>query len=228
MNVFFFVNYDKILPPTIAKKQRESERRLLIRKRIAPVDMRMSRARISIGASTRERLAAQQAAQKLACHSNVVASTPLPVTKTEEPLVIAAEPESIETPAPELHVPEPAMQEDDTVPSRPVFEEPPPESNDMPPRPSSREPPPGIDDIPLPRSTFVSPAASSPVVEEKPSPSIFSPSPAVAVTPATPHNPIKSFRLNSAFRSGSASPIQARSPSSSVTAGGDSAAEDRP
>ncbi|KAI9464211.1 hypothetical protein HD554DRAFT_2206321 [Boletus coccyginus] len=214
-------NYDKILPPTIAKKQRESERRVPIRKRTAPVDMRMSRARISVGAPTRELLAAQQAAQKLASHSNVVASTPLPVTKTEEPVVIATEPKSIETPAPELHVPEPAMQ-DDTVPPRPVFKEPPPETDDTPPRPSFKEPSPEIDDIPLPRSTFVSPPSSSLVMEEK-----SSPSPAVAVTPATPHNPIKSLRRDSAFRSGSASPIQARSPSPSVV-GVDSAAEDQP
>ena len=216
-------NYDKILPPTIAKKQRESERRVPIRKRTAPVDMRMSRARISVGAPTRELLAAQQAAQKLASHSDVVTSNPLPVTKTEEPVIIAAEPESIEALSPELHVPEPVIQEDDTVPPRPVFKEPPPETDDMPPRPSFREPPPEVDDIPLPRSTFVSPPASPPVAEEKPSPS-----PAVAVTPATPHNPIKSLRRNSAFRSGSASPIQARSPSPSVTGGGDSAAEDQP
>lgn len=217
-------NYDNILPPTIARKQRESERRVPVRKRTAPVDLRMSRSRISVGAPTRELLAAQQAAQKLASQSDIDAPTSLPATRTEEPIIVAAEPESIEAFAPEHHVPEPSTQEDDTVPPRPVFKEPPPEMDDMPPRPAFREPPPEVDDAPPPRPTFVSPPASPPVVvEEKPAPS-----PAVAVTPATPQNPIKSIRRNSAFHSGSPSPVQARSPSPSITAGGESATEDQP
>ncbi|KAF8141613.1 hypothetical protein EV363DRAFT_1392059 [Boletus edulis] len=213
-------NYERILPPTIAKKQRESERRVPVRKRTAPVDMRMSRGRISVGAPTREILAAQQAAQKLASQTNTVATT-----KTEEPVIIAAELGSVEAPAPERHVSEPTTQEDDStgVPPRPVFKESPSETDDFPHRPAFREPPPEVDDVPPPRPTFVSPPASPPPVEEKPAPS-----PVVAVTPSTPQNPIKSLRRNSAFRSGSASPGQARSPSPSITPGGESAAEDQP
>jgi hypothetical protein len=218
-------NYDNILPPTIAKKQRESERRIPVRKRTAPVDMRMSRGRISVGAPTRELLAAQQAAQKLASQSDADAPTSLPATRTEEPVIVAAEQESIEASSPGRHVSESTTQEDDTAPPRPVFKEPPPETDDMPPRPTFRDPSPEVDDdVPPPRPTFVSPPASPPaVVEERPAPS-----PAVAVTPATPQNPIKSIRRNSAFRSGSPSPVQARSPSPSVTAGGESTAEDQP
>lgn len=216
-------NYDNILPLTIAKKQRESERRVPVRKRTAPVDMRMSRGRISVGAPTREILAAQQAAQKLASQSDTAASASPPAKKTEEPLIIAAEPESIEAPEPESHVPESTTQEGDSSPPRPVFKEPPSEMDDMPPRPTFREPPPELDDAPPPRPTFVSPPASPPIAEEK-----VMPSPAVAVTPATPQNPIKSIRRNSAFRSGSASPGSARSPSPAITAGGESAAEDQP
>ena len=215
-------NYDNILPPTIARKQRESERRVPVRKRTAPVDMRMSRSRISVGAPTRELLAAQEAAQKLASQSDIAPSTSLPATKTEEPVIVAAEPESIET-SPSEPTTQEDEDEDDTVPPRPVFKEPPPETDDMPPRPAFREPPPEVDDAPPPRPTFVSPPASPPAVEEKPAPS-----PAVAVTPATPQNPIKSIRRNSAFRSGSPSPVQARSPSPSMTAGGESTAEDQP
>ncbi|KAF8636388.1 hypothetical protein AX17_003570 [Amanita inopinata Kibby_2008] len=56
-------NYEAILPPTIARKKRESERKVPIRKRTAPVDMRLSRSRISLGADAKQLLAAQQAAQ---------------------------------------------------------------------------------------------------------------------------------------------------------------------
>lgn len=217
-------NYSNILPPTIAKKQRESERRVPVRKRTAPVDMRMSRGRISVGTPTREILAAQQAAQELASSSvqndEVVPPSP-PMTRAEESATVVGEQQSIETHPPE-HAPEPAAQEDNTAPPRPIFKEPFSDAEDTPPRPTFREPPPEADDAPLTRPTFVSPPASPPV-EDKPTPS-----PAVAVTPATPQNPIKSLRKNSAFRSASSSPAQARSPSPSVTAGGESAAEDQP
>lgn len=219
-------NYDNLLPPTIAKKNRESERRVPVRKRTAPVDMRMSRGKISVGAPSRELLAAQQAAQKVTSsqsRSDAVPSASSPTTKIEEPVPSATEPESIEAPAPERDVPEPTMTEDDAVPPRPVFKEPPPEMDGTPPRPAFREPPPEIDDAPPARPTFVSPPASPPIVEEKPTSS-----PAAVVTPATPQNPIKSLRRNSAFRSGSASPIQTRSPSPSITASGESAVEDQP
>lgn len=183
----------------------------------------MSRGRISVGTPTREILAAQQAAQKLpslpAQGDDVALALP-PMTKTEERVTVAPEPQSTEAPVPE---PEPTAQEDATVPPRPAFKEPPPETEDMPPRPTFREPPPEVDDIPLARPTFVSPPASPPAAEEKPTLS-----PAVAVTPATPQNPIKALRRNSAFRSGSASPMQARSPSPSITTGGESATEDQP
>lgn len=216
-------NYENVLPPAIAKKQRESERRVPLRKRTAPVDMRMSRGRISVGAPTREILAAQQAAQKLSSKSDVVTSSSPTATKTEEPVTIAAEPESVEAPALERHVTEPRTEEYESTPPRPAFKEPPSEMDDMPPRPAFREPPPEVDDVPPPRPMFVSPPASPPAVEEKPAPS-----PPVAVTPATPQNPIKSLRRNSAFRSGTASPIQARSPSPSVAAAGEFAVEDQP
>lgn len=190
-----------------------------VRKRTAPVDMRMSRGRISVGAPTREILAAQQAAQKPSSplqSDNAVLVSP-PTTKT--PVSISAEPQSTEAPALEHRVPEPTTQEDDAVPPRPFFKEPPPETEDMPPRPTFREPPPEVDDAPHAPPTIASP----PVAEER---SISSP--AVAVTPVTPQNPIKSLRRNSAFRSASGSPGQARSPSPSVTTGGDSATEDQP
>ncbi|KAF5316623.1 hypothetical protein D9619_006671 [Psilocybe cf. subviscida] len=56
-------HYETLLPPTISRKKRESERRVPLRKRTAPVDMRLSRSRISVGADTQQLLAAQQIAQ---------------------------------------------------------------------------------------------------------------------------------------------------------------------
>ena len=55
--------YSEILPPTIAKKKRESERKVPVRKHTRPTDMRMSRSRISAGADLKE-LHAQQLAQR--------------------------------------------------------------------------------------------------------------------------------------------------------------------
>jgi hypothetical protein len=56
-------NYDKILPPTIARKKRESERKLPIRKRTAMVDARMSRSKIPIDADMQALLAKEHAAK---------------------------------------------------------------------------------------------------------------------------------------------------------------------
>ncbi|KDR65726.1 hypothetical protein GALMADRAFT_260135 [Galerina marginata CBS 339.88] len=56
-------HYDALLPPTIARKKRESERKVPVRKRTAPIDMRLSRSRISLGADAQQLLAAQQIAQ---------------------------------------------------------------------------------------------------------------------------------------------------------------------
>lgn len=55
--------YAVILPPTIEKKKRESERKVPIRKHTRPMDMRMSRSRISAGADLKE-LQAQALAQR--------------------------------------------------------------------------------------------------------------------------------------------------------------------
>ena len=55
--------YAVILPPTLAKKKRESERKVPIRKHTRPMDMRMSRSRISAGADLKE-LQAQALAQR--------------------------------------------------------------------------------------------------------------------------------------------------------------------
>ncbi|KAG2157826.1 uncharacterized protein EDB93DRAFT_818604 [Suillus bovinus] len=219
-------NYDDILPPTIARKKRESERRIPIRKRTAPVDMRMSRGRISVGAPSREILAAQQAAQRVAAQvpdatvpervpeapRAAVDASPISESKsfdTEPEVSDAVVEEREQFDRTEQSIISPPVVEHDSTPQRPEFKEPPPEF-DEPPRPTFKEPPPEIDDIPSPSmqpTSFVSPPASPPpMMDEK------APSPAVSVTPATPHNPIKALRRNSAIRSGSASPARSPSP----------------
>lgn len=249
-------NYNNLLPPTIEKKKRESERRLLVRKRTAPVDMRMSRGRISVGTPTREILAAQEAAQKVAmAHSSPVAGSGVAKLSTS-PIQVTAEPESMEsasaTEAESEHeseieteseaqrqsVPDPA--EDNDAPPRPTFREPPPELDDMPPRPSFREPPPELDDGPhastLPPAFVSPPASPAPVTvsvaEGRITPSSsHSRSPPVSVTPATPQNPIKALRRNSAVRSsGSVSPARSPSPAmvSARSAVSAAATEDQP
>ncbi|EKM49960.1 uncharacterized protein PHACADRAFT_264420 [Phanerochaete carnosa HHB-10118-sp] len=55
--------YAAILPPTVEKKKREFERKVPVRKRTRPTDMRMSRSRISAGADLKE-LQAQALAQR--------------------------------------------------------------------------------------------------------------------------------------------------------------------
>ncbi|OSD03102.1 hypothetical protein PYCCODRAFT_1494927 [Trametes coccinea BRFM310] len=84
--------YDEILPPAIAKKKRESERKVPIRRRTRPVDMRMSRSRISAGADLKE-LAAQQLAQR---GLKVVKSPPpIPAVIPPSPPAAPALPQSL-------------------------------------------------------------------------------------------------------------------------------------
>ncbi|KAI6023560.1 hypothetical protein BKA83DRAFT_4261276 [Pisolithus microcarpus] len=241
-------NYDSILPPTIERKKRESERRVPVRKRTAPVDMRISRGKLSVGSPSREILAAQELAAhkapaaasapavesgdgsgglraQVTAEPKSIESAPVPETDTDtETKAVAPEPE----PEHENGSP-PSVAEDPSVPPRPTFREPPPEVDDLPPRPSFKEPPPELDDGPYTQPSFVSPPSSPPrttppIAEEKPV------SPAVAVTPATPQNPIKALRRHSAVRSGSTSPARSSSPSTRTGGGGGTgaAADDQP
>jgi hypothetical protein len=183
--------YDKLLPPTITKKKRESERKVPIRKRTAPIDMRMHRSRLSVGSDVREHLAAAETAKKL---PPVVVPEPVrpPIipevaaapadpaipAATEAPEApakpIAEAPAPAAAPAPE---PAPALASLDAhaPPPRPQFKEPPPEDDDLPPRPSFKEPPPeGLSESEPSASvvdaTPVSPPAVSPTNPASPIP----------------------------------------------------------
>ncbi|KAF9005914.1 hypothetical protein BDQ17DRAFT_1407965 [Cyathus striatus] len=220
-------NYDALLPPTIARKKRESERKVPIRKRTAPIDMRLSRSRISLGADTKQLLAAQQIAQNPSLvKGNKSSELPPP------PPIAASQPQHITPPPPSpvppvaekfsplppvaalpppaasfIPPPPPALEAVENIP-RPTFKEPPPE-NDLPPRPMFKEPPPEVEDIsPPPMPIFADP----PVESEASSPPDVPPPPATAVIPPTPQ---KRFSVTSSRGKNTPSPtkIGSRSPS---------------
>ncbi|KXN86633.1 Rho-GTPase-activating protein 8 [Leucoagaricus sp. SymC.cos] len=224
-------NYETLLPPTIARKKRESERKVPIRKRTAPVDMRLSRSRISIGADAKQLLAAQQAAQ----NPKNVKSPPLPPLPSTQALQAARQPVLPPPPPPEVSEkfkapgpppplnkpsppPPPALQTPpppppvlhqspaSDLPPRPQFKEPPPENDDLPPRPNFKEPPPETDDAP-PRPKFVDP----PPEKEDESESEEGedddvPPPLPPTTSVVPPTPQKRLSATLGGRSSSASP----------------------
>ncbi|KAF9525966.1 hypothetical protein CPB83DRAFT_877053 [Crepidotus variabilis] len=184
-------HYDAILPPTISRKKRESERKVPIRKRTAPIDMRLSRSTISTGADTAQLLQAQQIAQNpsLANKGNIKSpempskQLPAAVAAPQKPvapatglvppppppptLTKAASPIPPPPPPPAsiLAVPPPPPLTGQQGPKPPNFKPPPPEFDDVP-RPSFKSPPPESDDAP-PRPNFAEPESSSGSEEEE-------------------------------------------------------------
>ncbi|TDL23780.1 hypothetical protein BD410DRAFT_856763 [Rickenella mellea] len=180
-------NYDDILPPTILKKKRESDRRVPIRKRTAPIDLRMKRSRLSVGIDPQEILAAQLAAKNpgmkiparaLSPAPNrtsfiVPASPPVPPTPPV-PTSIAGSAEPQSTPfVPPPPPPPPPGAPASTPPTEsvvpPVADAPSPttageskpehDDNTDTPRPMFKEPAPEVDgELPMPK--FEEPPAS--------------------------------------------------------------------
>ncbi|KAJ7634132.1 hypothetical protein DFH06DRAFT_679234 [Mycena polygramma] len=175
-------NYAAIIPPTLARKKRESERKIPLRKRTAPVDMRLSRSRISVGADTKQLLAAQQVAQNPSLHrsaKSIDAAPPVPPVPPMPPTLPAVK-EAVTVPPPPplstaqpLDVPPPpplpaapAAPSAPSAPSTPFVPPPPPpalptanKDADAPARPAFKEPPPEADDDLPPRPTFKEPEA---------------------------------------------------------------------
>ncbi|GLB41896.1 putative protein with domain found in Dishevelled, Egl-10, and Pleckstrin (DEP) [Lyophyllum shimeji] len=176
-------NYDAILPPTISRKKRESERKVPIRKRTAPIDMRLSRSRISVGADAKQLLAAQQIAQNPSLVKSpkspelpplpsqvAVVSPPPPPPPVAQSTAPAASPVVPPPPPPTAVVPPPPPPA--VVPSSPppalvpppppsaqATQAPPPPPPSMPPRtdrPTFKEPPPEVEGQPR-RPTFKEP-----------------------------------------------------------------------
>ncbi|KAH6916179.1 RhoGAP and Fes/CIP4 domain-containing protein [Coprinopsis sp. MPI-PUGE-AT-0042] len=163
-------NYDALLPPTIARKKRESERKVPIRKRTAPIDMRLSRSRISFDAHANPQalLAAQKVAQNPSLAGSMgMGSPPLPAPPSAAEKLVPPPPppplagglvpppppppaaiERLKTPVPppppppSLSAVPPPPPLSGVVASQPPrqFKEPPPEKDDQPPRPQFKEP----------------------------------------------------------------------------------------
>lgn len=183
-------HYDAILPPTITRKKRESERKVPIRKRTAPIDMRLSRSRISVGADTAQLLQAQQIAQNpslankggikspelpsLPLPSNIAAAVApqKPTSSTTSPIVPPPPPPLLPSQAPKqaspLVPPPPPPANILNVPPPPPLAgqgkppqfKSPPPEFDDVPRPSFKSPPPEPDDAPS-RPNFADPKSSS-------------------------------------------------------------------
>ncbi|KAK7060891.1 Rho-GTPase-activating protein 8 [Paramarasmius palmivorus] len=216
--------YDTLIPPTITRKKRESERKVPIRKRTAMVDQRLSRSRISVtGVDAKQLLAAQQAAQQGVKSPEKEAppvpplpphiAQPTPVPPPPPPIELAS-PKSVSPPPlppATVEAPKPVAAQDPDLPPRPMFREPPPDSEDedFPPRPAFKTPPPEPEDP----STPPRPNFAEPPPEESDSPSaavksrsVSPPSaPTTAVIPPTPENRVK--RTSVSPRSGSPAPV---------------------
>ncbi|KZP11489.1 hypothetical protein FIBSPDRAFT_1050728 [Athelia psychrophila] len=185
-------NYDAILPPTISRKKRESERKVPVRKRTVMVDMRSTRANISAGATVRDISAAQPkivappvpplpsaatvSVPSTASTSPTVESQPSPTPS--KPLTPPPPPPAVvaQAPKPPMVPPPPP-----TLPAAPRVPPPPPANTYQPPRPSFREPSPE-DDTP-PRPSFREP---SPENDPPARPSFKEPPPEVQEAPVRP------------------------------------------
>ncbi|KAI0675535.1 hypothetical protein C8Q78DRAFT_1181568 [Trametes maxima] len=176
--------YDEIIPPAIAKKKRESERKVPIRRRTRPVDMRMSRSRISAGADLKE-LHAQQLAQR----GIKVTKSPPPVprvTAPSPPPLGAAVGVSVLPQVPES--PRPLTEEPDSVSEHtaPQLTAEPEELHELPPPP---KPEPG--DIVLEdRRSVPVPVPAHPPPPPLPAKAVTPPPPVVAAVPPPPAHPV--------------------------------------
>ncbi|KAJ3908094.1 hypothetical protein F5879DRAFT_794340 [Lentinula edodes] len=227
-------DYEAILPPTIARKKRESERKIPLRKRTAPMDMRIHRSRLSTGIDAKQLLAAQHAAQGRTKSPPPVPPMPSMASIPAPPPILSPQPippppplpqavsppapppppaaESLEESAPPTIPPPPPLASAptiDDVPPRPSFKTPPPEDEDLPPRPAFKEPSPEPEELETPpRPHFAEPSA-----EHTPdAPSIPSPP---AVSPPTPQ-PARATEVKRSSRITSRSPSPADQSLSSV------------
>ncbi|KAI0704301.1 hypothetical protein BC835DRAFT_1262104 [Cytidiella melzeri] len=171
--------YDQIMPPTLSKKKRDSERKVPTRKRTRPMDMRMSRSRIGEGADLQE-LAAQQLAQRGLGPKSPPPVPPLPHSfpslsgatledRTASPnITVTTEPEAINQaravppPPPAASCPESSALDYSKIPPPPPLvsrsspsASSPVSSSQVP--PTFKEPPPEDDDLP-PRPHFREPS----------------------------------------------------------------------
>ncbi|VDC00964.1 unnamed protein product [Peniophora sp. CBMAI 1063] len=199
----FFIDlvdlYQDLIPPTIAKKKNETERRMPIRKRTAPIDLRMSRSRMSVGTEARDWLAQQRLSGKIPAPVPPVPkiATPVPpasnTSTTDEafpaPAAPASEPESkpgsVISPKSEAAANSPAPESPSSVASAAKPVSPPAQSDfsSVPPPPAFKEPAPEADDQ-LSRPSFKEPPPEED--DQPPRPSFKEPPPEVDDQPPRP------------------------------------------
>ncbi|EJD48326.1 hypothetical protein AURDEDRAFT_61186 [Auricularia subglabra TFB-10046 SS5] len=153
--------YAETLPPTITRKKRESERPIPVKKRTAPIDLRMSRSRLSAQGLDPNVVMAQISHSRSASRSRAGSASqppvpPIPVT------VASVLSEPIIHPPP----PAPAQQDPDAPPPRPVFAEPKDDDEDVPQELTIQPPTPRqAASPPLAGSGANSPAPGTPTAE---------------------------------------------------------------
>jgi len=157
-------HYDETLPPTIAKKKRDSERPVPTKKRTAPIDVRMSRSRLSAQGLDPKQVYQQQIthsrnpsrtrADSAAALPPIPGTPPTPVPPPPPPPVRAASPQDPNAPPPRpMHFAEPVDDDDGQ------------ELTISPPTPQPNSPP-----VPAEQETSPTSAASpaSPAPEDRP------------------------------------------------------------
>ncbi|KZV71565.1 hypothetical protein PENSPDRAFT_734057 [Peniophora sp. CONT] len=191
----FFIDlvdlYKDLIPPVIAKKKNETERRMPIRKRTAPVDLRMSRSRMSVGTEARDWLAQQRLSGKIpapvppvpklatpvppAASTTSAESAPIPAPKEPEPKSAS---EAVSSPSRSEPSAASPAQESPSAPAPPVAQpaSPPakPTSPNVPAPPAFKEPAPEVEDQPS-RPSFREPSPEKD--DQPPRPSFREPPP---------------------------------------------------
>ncbi|KAI0272568.1 hypothetical protein BC834DRAFT_857325 [Gloeopeniophorella convolvens] len=190
----FFIDlvkyYADVLPPTIAKKKADTERKVPLRKRTAPIDMRMSRSKLSVGTEARDWLVNQRAqgnipppvpplppVSQISSPAPVAAPVPVPVPAPAPAPAVPAQP-SPPPPSSFKDIPSPPKTKSAPTPEPPQLAAPVPvpaasvAAPKVPARPSFKSPPPEEDDLPPRPTSFREPGMSPP-----PRPAFASPPP---------------------------------------------------
>lgn len=171
------LNYEEILPPTLTRKKRESDNRPIpVRKRTRPVDLRVSRSRLS-GSIDPQKLLELQLERKEGRSRNSSPNRPTPTSATADQATLTqearqSEPKSLPEPESIEATSLAAPPGDEDLPPRPNFVEPPPEFEERdgtsPVVPSTPTPPTVVEIAPSPtfkRSESRSPRSGSPIAK---------------------------------------------------------------
>ena len=160
-------HYSEILPPTIAKKKRDSDRPIPVKKRTAPIDLRVSRSRLSAQGIDPKQIYQQISHSRNASRTRGDSSAGLPPIPGTPPATAAAA-----SPQPPPPPPPTAPQDPNAPPPRPMHfadpidDEAPQDLTISPPTPRPTSPP-LAPEIPSPKSPTEIPSPKSPTEDDK-------------------------------------------------------------